>query len=559
MNLRTYHALSLNEALERIKADLGDDAVILHSRTFRRGGVLGVGGQTVFEVTASLPAPRPRPSLAARNSPPGPTSTPIPAAAAAAAAPRAAASSDPARTAAVALALAEQQRRRLVAAAESKPRQRPSTAATTSPPAPDPALLPKPDRAHPTRQAAAPPSNTAADARTTRPGRSPANSASPVARRFVLAVDSGGVSAAPSPVADTTAEAPPITSRAAIDRVAASIGEESPSTKAAEASPAQPSPRRRKDSRSARRRNGAAPQAGAPAPSLQTEIAALKQMVGQVLQRQAGTLQPAMPEALFNEYVGLIQNEVAQEIADDLCDRVRRDLSEAQLADAAQVRTSFRRHLAALVPVAPDSMLVRPSDGRPFTVALVGPTGVGKTTTVAKLAAAYKLRHQRRVGLITTDTYRIAAVDQLRTYANIIGLPLKVALTPAEMAEACRSLEHCDVILIDTAGRSPNDGARLEEIREFAKAADPHEVHLVLASTCSEQVLMRTIERFSAVEADRVIFTKTDEAVSLGVLINVMRKAGKELSFITTGQEVPDHIEAGSPERLAALVLGEKG
>ncbi len=266
-----------------------------------------------------------------------------------------------------------------------------------------------------------------------------------------------------------------------------------------------------------------------------------------------------MPEALFNEYVGLIQNEVAQEIADDLCDRVRRDLNEAQLADAAQVRTSFRRHLAALVPVAPDSMLVRPSDGRPFTLALVGPTGVGKTTTVAKLAAAYKLRHQRRVGLITTDTYRIAAVDQLRTYANIIGLPLKVALTPAEMAEACRSLAHCDVILIDTAGRSPNDGARLEEIRAFAKAADPHEVHLVLSSTCSEQVLMRTIERFSAVEADRVIFTKTDEAVSLGVLINVMRKAGKELSFITTGQEVPDHIEAGSPERLAALVLGEKG
>lgn len=555
MNLRTYHALSLNEALDRIKADLGDDAVILHSRTFRRGGVLGVGGRTVFEVTASLPAPRPRASLAARNSPPAPTSTPIPAVAAA---PQTTASNDPARTAAVALALAEQQRRRLVAAAESKPRRRPSTAATTSPPAPDPAPLPKPDRAHPTRQAAAPPSNTAADARTTRPGRSPADAASPVARRFVLAVDSGGVSAAPPPVADTTAEAPPITARSAIDRVAASIGEESSSTQAAEASPAAPLPRRRKDPRSARRRSGATPQA-APAPSLQTEIAALKQMVGQVLQRQAGTLQPAMPEALFNEYVGLIQNEVAQEIADDLCDRVRRDLNEEQLADAAQVRTSFRRHLAALVPVAPDSMLVRPSDGRPFTVALVGPTGVGKTTTVAKLAAAYKLRHQRRVGLITTDTYRIAAVDQLRTYANIIGLPLKVALTPAEMAEACRSLAHCDVILIDTAGRSPNDGARLEEIRAFAKAADPHEVHLVLSSTCSEQVLMRTIERFSTVEADRVIFTKTDEAVSLGVLINVMRKAGKELSFITTGQEVPDHIEAGSPERLAALVLGEKG
>jgi len=282
-------------------------------------------------------------------------------------------------------------------------------------------------------------------------------------------------------------------------------------------------------------------------------------MVSQVLQRQSGTLQSAMPQALYNEYVALIQNEVAQEIADELCNVVRRELTDAQLGDPAAVRASFRTHLATYIPIAPDSMLATPTDGRPFTIALIGPTGVGKTTTVAKLAAAFKLRHARRVGLITTDTYRIAAVDQLRTYANIIGIPLKVVLSPEEMHEACESLANCDVILIDTAGRSPNDAARLDEIRDFAKAANPHEVHLVLSSTCSEQALMRTIERFSTVSTDRVIFTKTDEAVSLGVLINIMHKAGKELSFITTGQEVPDHIEVGSPDRLAALVLGERG
>lgn len=296
-----------------------------------------------------------------------------------------------------------------------------------------------------------------------------------------------------------------------------------------------------------------------PDPGLHHEIAALKQMVGQVLQRQSGTLQGAMPEALFNEYLSLIQSEVAQEIADELCAAVRAELPESELSDPSRVRASFRRHLARHVPVAPSLMPAATADGRPFTLALVGPTGVGKTTTVAKLAASFKLRHHRRVGLITTDTYRIAAVDQLRTYANIIGTPLKVALTPQEMREACQSLDHCEVILIDTAGRSPNDAARLEEIQAFTDAADPHEVHLVLSSTCSEPALMRTIERFSAVRADRVIFTKTDEAVSLGVLINVMRKAGKELSFITTGQEVPDHIEPGNPDRLASLVLGEKG
>lgn len=532
LNLRTYQAHSLTEALTRIKTDLGEDAVVLHSRTFRRGGMLGFGGQLIYEVTASMPAPRPRPT--ARS------------------APRAAASrnnttastqdTDAARTAAMTLALAEQARRRQKAL-ESVPAGSQSAAAPVRISRPGVELelsRPVPGSAPTFTQSAIPTqqSNGAARAQKTNP--SPA----PVAKRYVLSPPPSDAPPKPKP-APTPPRAPrpkaedlpPETPLRARKRVAPS----SPPPPAAPAASPPTRPLRRTE------------------PALHDELATLKQMVSQVLQRQSGTLQPAMPEALFNEYVSLIQNEVAQEIADELCDTVRRELTDTELTDAASVRASFRTHLAQYVPIAPDSMLVTPTDGRPFTIALVGPTGVGKTTTVAKLAAAFKLRHNKRVGLITTDTYRIAAVDQLRTYANIIGLPLKVALSPDEMHEACQSLANCDVILIDTAGRSPNDSARLDEIRDFAKAANPHEIHLVLSSTCSEQALMRTIERFSTVQTDRVIFTKTDEAVSLGVLINVMRKAGKELSFITTGQEVPDHIEAGSPDRLAALVLGEKG
>ncbi|MCC6908952.1 MAG: flagellar biosynthesis protein FlhF [Phycisphaerales bacterium] len=529
MNLRTYQALSLTEALTRIKADLGEDAVVLHSRTFRRGGMLGLGGQLIYEVTASPPAPRAEVKPQSLQ--------------------RAAAmrrrdldrtvADDSARTAAMALALAEQARRRQQSATPPLPADAPSPAppvtrfsrpgievelsrplvdAADAPAAPQ---LPRP--APPVRRQVAP--ALPADQKTPgRPRQEPAPL--PVARRYVLSPD--------APVAS-----PPSSSAPPPQRQLPRSNGKAPVTKAA--------------------RSAEPLHSGRAETALHDELTTLKQMVGQVLQRQSGTLQPAMPEALFNEYVSLIQNEVAQEIADELCDVVRRELSEADLKNPRAVRDAFRRHLAQYVPVAPDSLLVESHDGRPLTIALVGPTGVGKTTTVAKLAAAFKLRHGKRVGLITTDTYRIAAVDQLRTYANIIGLPLKVALTPDEMAEACESLANCDVILIDTAGRSPNDGARLDEIRAFATAADPHEIHLVLSSTCSEPALMRTIERFSTVKTDRVIFTKTDEAVSLGVLINVMRKAGKELSFITTGQEVPDHIEAGSPERLAALVLGEKG
>ena len=131
-----------------------------------------------------------------------------------------------------------------------------------------------------------------------------------------------------------------------------------------------------------------------------------------------------------------------------------------------------------------------------------------------------------------------------------------MALTPTDVRQAVTALADCDVILIDTAGRGPNDRGRLDELRSCVAAADPHEVHLVLSSTSSERVLLREAEAFAEVGADRVVLTKLDEAVSFGVLINVMQSIGKKLSFMTTGQEVPDHIEVGRPRRLAELVLG---
>jgi flagellar biosynthesis protein FlhF len=146
-------------------------------------------------------------------------------------------------------------------------------------------------------------------------------------------------------------------------------------------------------------------------------------------------------------------------------------------------------------------------------------------------------------------------VDQLRTYAEIIGLPLKVVLTPAEMAPACASLGSADVILVDTAGRSPRDTGRLDELRRFLAEARPHQTHLVLSGTASQTAMVEAAERFAVVRPDRVIFTKLDEAVNFGVLFNVARRLSLRLSYVTTGQEVPDHIEQGRSDRLARLVL----
>jgi flagellar biosynthesis protein FlhF len=296
--------------------------------------------------------------------------------------------------------------------------------------------------------------------------------------------------------------------------------------------------------------------------SIERELEAIRHMVGRVLHTSHTSMAPhsaqlgAMPDALFTNYLKLLEADAAGDIVEEIIGAVRDELSGAELRDAAAVRAAVIRRVADLIPVAPDVPAPDPPvGGRPLTIAMIGPTGVGKTTTVAKLAAAYKLRHARRVGLVTTDTYRIAAVDQLRTYANIIGVPLKVAMTPAEMSQACQSLANCDVILLDTAGRSQNDAERLAELRQFLDAAEPDQTHLLLSCTSNQRVLLEAARRFGDLSPNRVVFTKLDEAVNYGVLLSVAKRIDLELSYVTTGQEVPDHIEVAQPERLARLVL----
>ncbi len=299
-----------------------------------------------------------------------------------------------------------------------------------------------------------------------------------------------------------------------------------------------------------------------PSDHFAQEMRSVHRLVARMSRRQHGETAPLdMPDKLFDHYLTLLRNEVAEELAEQVVTQVRQNLSPAQMEDVAIVRRAVLEAVARHIPT--DELQGKPlplSDGRPRTIALIGPTGVGKTTTIAKLAATFKLKQKLNVGLITLDTYRIAAVEQLRTYANIIGLPLHVVLTPEELALAVRRCasgpNRCDVVLIDTAGRSQRDDPRLEQLHTFIRAADPHEVHLVLSSTCSQSVLLDTVERFSSIRTERIIFTKLDEAVSFGVMLNVASKVNKRLSYVTTGQEVPHQIEPGRPERLAELVLG---
>jgi flagellar biosynthesis protein FlhF len=281
--------------------------------------------------------------------------------------------------------------------------------------------------------------------------------------------------------------------------------------------------------------------------------------MGKVDPHAAEAVEPGPLLTFINK---LVDNDAPMDAVDKIMARVRDRLDAIELKDEVVVRQAVLREIEATIDTRSDSLLALSAGartGRPRVICLIGPTGVGKTTTVAKLAATCKLRHGRRVGLITSDTYRIAAVEQLRTYAGIIGLPIKVVMSPEEMSSAVADLANMDVIIVDTAGRSQHDARRLDDLKSFIAAAGPDETHLVLASTVGETVMRRTAERFMPLGPDRCILTKLDEAVCTGQIAGLTGRIGLPLSFVTVGQEVPDDIEPARADRLARAALDGPG
>jgi flagellar biosynthesis protein FlhF len=294
---------------------------------------------------------------------------------------------------------------------------------------------------------------------------------------------------------------------------------------------------------------------GAAMIGIATEMTNLKIMVKDLLEQTNRQRCPEIPQELFEFYSQLIQSQVAQELACDLIKSLQRQVHPEHLRQPQFILEKLAELIERLIPST--GPIARTKTSGPHVVALIGPTGVGKTTTIAKLAANLKLKEKHRVGLITIDTYRIAAIDQLRKYAEILVSPLRAIATPEELGEAVRSMKDCQFVLIDTAGRSPNDALKLSELKTFLAAANPDEVHLVLSSTASQQCVELAVNRFADVRVDKIIFTKLDEAAHLGVVLNVIHKVKKSLSYITTGQDVPDDIEIGKGRKLARMILGE--
>lgn len=189
-------------------------------------------------------------------------------------------------------------------------------------------------------------------------------------------------------------------------------------------------------------------------------------------------------------------------------------------------------------------------------VFFVGPTGVGKTTTIAKIASLFSLNLDKKIALITSDTYRIAAVEQLRTYANILGVPIKVVYTKDELHDAIEFFADKELVLVDTAGRSHKNEEHQQELKELLDSVDDKDVYLTLSVATKYKDLMKIVNTYKGMTDFKIIFTKLDETMSFGNIFNIRMATQAKLSYVTFGQNVPDDISEINPHVVAKNILG---
>ena len=258
---------------------------------------------------------------------------------------------------------------------------------------------------------------------------------------------------------------------------------------------------------------------------------------------------------LLPEDSPLAQELIRSGISTDLIRRILDTLSTLPAEDGGQnLKSRLGTTFSKLIKFAGTLKMRKNS---PRIIALVGPTGVGKTTTTAKLAAMYALNRGNKVALITMDIFRVGAVEQLKTYSRIMGIPLEVASTPKELEKAVEKHSACDLIFIDTAGRSHKDKEKLDEMKNFFDNKIPIEVYLCLSATTKDRELEEILNRFRIFQASKVVFTKIDETESFGNMVNLLMKDNLQIAYFTTGQRVPEDIEVATSAKLADMILRE--
>ncbi|MEB3328840.1 MAG: flagellar biosynthesis protein FlhF [Candidatus Sericytochromatia bacterium] len=479
MKIRQYTAPTIQEAILKIKVDLGPNAVILHSKKLKKGGVLGFFSKDVVEVLAADPGEgKDRPGSQGRQEQP------------------------PSRglTETIRQALPEDEPPQELElgplAAKAPPR--PAARAKQPPPPPEPEEEPffePPPAPAPAHRLAE---------RFTDSSEEMARPASP--RRTAAAVAEPELEEVrPEPTLQPQVIMVPETGR---------LAEEVSDLKAS-------------------------------VTDLKTMMATL---AGKLEMQPRSVAQ--FPTLMQRVYDKLLALDVDPSIARGLVVYLQKEQPHLKtyedLCDALETPISGLFGVSGPIATAPDDRKI---------VALIGPTGVGKTTTIAKLAANFALSRQTEMALLTIDTYRVAAIEQLKTYGDIIGLPVDVVLTPQSLKEALKTHQDKGLILIDTAGRSPYNRLHINELRSFLDVDPRVETHLVLSATTRLADLKQIVKHFASTGVDRLIFSKTDETDILGGVVSIAHETGLPVSYVTTGQSVPDDIMVAEGPALARMLV----
>ncbi len=300
---------------------------------------------------------------------------------------------------------------------------------------------------------------------------------------------------------------------------------------------------------------------------LQSEVNELKGMIknlGQEMLRINGS-RTTTPSSLPVESEGLQDDSslrslqqrlldygISNETASTISGFAKESLTLDEISDPFKQQQFTHDTICELLHVSSGIFQERKQQHR---IALVGPTGVGKTTTLAKIAAQYLSNHSPKIGFITIDTYRIAAVEQLKVYGDIMNIPVEVVITPEQLEHALLKLRDKDLVLIDTAGRSPQDSHCIEELASFLRPDLGIEKHLVLSATTRDKELFDAIQRFSVLGLDFTIITKIDECTSLGLLLDIQIREQIPYTYVTNGQRVPEDIIEADKDTLAQLIM----
>ena len=285
---------------------------------------------------------------------------------------------------------------------------------------------------------------------------------------------------------------------------------------------------------------------------LREELSELRGHVRELAESARYERMPSLPANLARCYKDMLGAGVNPKLATELAQEINIRFTGTQLEQSDLVEQELARMLANHIPVRhPHTQ----TGERTRIIALVGPTGVGKTTTMAKLVTSYRFWGRRPTTLISADTYRVAALEQLKTFAAIAGLPMESVYQPAAMKNVLQRHRDKAAVFIDTAGRSQADVAKLDELAAFLDAADPDEVLLCLSVAVRLEDQRDIIEKYRRLKPTGLIFTKLDESRSPGVIPSLLTESGLPATYLTVGQSVPDDVISATPKRLSALIL----